>query len=338
MFDLSRAYNDITLDEIRSRVSDYELWRRYCSNFEAIDKPFKSELYDDKNPDCRIFKHPNGALIYKDFGDRGKVYNITQYIMTKYACNYQECLNIICTDFNLRKAVVEVDRTIRTFTPQESLLYKPKSVIDIISQPFNLTDYNYWDQYHIPLTMLQEYNVFSAQRVYLYKSDKTIVFTYNNTNPIYAYRFESYDSSSYKIYRPYNTDKKYKWLYSGKSSDVEGYDQLSLSGDTLILTKSLKDCMVYRVLGYDAISLQGETNKLDSEFVQKLKRRFNRIIVNYDNDEEGIRGSKRLYNQYKFNYFLIDGEKDISDYVKQNGLKEGKKMIKNKIGGLVEYN
>ena len=57
------------------------------------------------------------------------------------------------------------------------------------------------------------------------------------------------------------TEEEMQWLFNGGSAkDIEGYDQLSLNGDTLILTKSLKDCMCYRLLGYDAISLQGETN------------------------------------------------------------------------------
>jgi hypothetical protein len=168
--------------------------------------------------------------------------------------------------------------------------------------------------------------------VFLYKNDKIISFKYTKDNPIYAYKFINNGNISYKIYFPLRPDKKRKWLFSGGSQDdIEGYDQLNHFSDILILTKSLKDVMVYRLLGYNAISLQGEANKLSSELVNKLYKRFDNIIVNYDNDNEGIKGSVRLNKQYSFKYFFIDEEKDISDYCKKYGLEKTKEMIKNKL-------
>jgi len=50
------------------------------------------------------------------------------------------------------------------------------SIIEIVKQPFNLVDYNYWGQYEIPLELLEEYNVFSCSKVYLHKNGNTIEF------------------------------------------------------------------------------------------------------------------------------------------------------------------
>ena len=91
--------------------------------------------------------------------------------------------------------------------------------------------------------------------------------------------------------------------------------------------------MCYRVLGFDAISLQGEANKLEQNLVDKLLKRFNQIIINYDNDEQGIKSTNKLVNQYNFKYFYIDKHKDLSDYIKNLGLKEARVMINNKING-----
>jgi len=330
MFDLKDAYTNIRLEDIYSKVSNYELWKYYCHNFEEVDKSFKSELYNDKNPSCRIYCSQGGSLRYKDFGN-GDNLSIIEYIQKKYNCTFKECLTIISNDFKLNNIQLLTNKQQRIIQLDETITIKPKTRIEIQSQPFTITDYNYWNQYKIPLTLLEEYNVFSCKQVYLYKGDKVTTYNYTNSNPIYAYRFCTDGEYSYKIYFPY-ADKKYKWLFNGGSAkDIEGYDQLSLHGDNLILTKSLKDCMSFRLLGYDAISLQGETNKLESSFVARLLKRFDNIIVNYDNDTEGIRGAKRLESQYGFKYFFIDGAKDLSDFIKTNDLQTAKQQIDAKI-------
>ncbi len=329
MFNLEDAYSNITLEDVFSRISEEDLWRRYCSNFKKIDVSFLSELYNDKRPSCRIYEYQN-KLFYKDFGT-AESYSIIDYIQRKYNCTFKESINIIANDFGLRTNT-NLKCDLRPKIDVLSVLNKKvRSTIQIESQGFKLADFSYWDQYHIPLELLEEYNVLSAKVVYLIKPTKIITFRYNIHNPIYAYEFIHEGEISYKIYFPYAA-KSYKWLFNGGTKDnIEGYDQLPLIGNKLILTKSLKDCMIYNLIGLPAISLQGEANKLDSELVNKLLKRFNQIIVNYDKDEEGIRGSKRLNNQYGFNYFYVDKYKDISDYCKEEGLKKTKEMIKRKI-------
>lgn len=329
MFDLNDAYSNVTIDEIFSKVSEYELWKYYCHNFDKVNKPFASELYKDNNPDCRIFRHSNNKLLYKDFGDNGKVYDIVQYVMAKYYLSYYEAINVIANDFNIRKSKLTIDKTIKEASIDERLVIRPKPKIDIISQPFNLIDYDYWSKYYIPFTLLDKYNVFSARHVHLIKEDRTIVFNYVKWNPIYAYRFVDSQTNdySYKIYKPYEPDKRYKWLFSGTTANIEGYQQLPLYDNLLVLGKSLKDVMVYRLLGYSAISLQGEGNKVPKDLLESLKRRFNRIIVNYDNDEAGIAATNKICKEHNLDYFFIDEFKDISDYVKANGLEKGRKMI-----------
>jgi len=329
MFNLEDAYTNITLDDIYSKVSEYELWKYYCSNFEGLEKPFRSDLYNDNNPDCWIYKATNNRLKYKDFGT-GDSYGIIEYIQNKYNCTFKECITIISNDFNLAKSKILVTNETKLLNFEENIP-KDKARIDILSQSFNLTDFNYWNQYKIPLDLLQEYDVFSCKNVYLIKKEKIVTFTYTKNNPIYAYRFTNEGKYSYKIYFPY-AEKKFKWLFSGGSSkDIEGFDQLPLFGDKLILTKSLKDCIVYRILGYNAISLQGETNRLDQELVNKLLKRFDSIIINYDNDTEGIKNTIRLHNQYNFKYFYIDEFKDISDYIKGYGLEKTIELLKIKM-------
>jgi hypothetical protein len=85
------------------------------------------------------------------------------------------------------------------------------------------------------------------------------------------------------------------------------------------------------MLSLPAISLQGETNKLDNDLVYKLLKRFNKIVINYDQDEEGIRSTNRLSKEYGFTFFYINEAKDLSDYIKIKGLNSAKKMINTKL-------
>jgi hypothetical protein len=320
MFNLQDAYTNISIDDIYSKVSEYELWKYYCHNFEVLDRSFKSELYRDNNPSCRIYLGNNNRLLYKDFGT-GESFTVLDYIKQKYHCTFKEALNIIGNDFKIIQSNRPVNKESRILLVNDESIIRSKTRIDIITQPFSIVDFDYWNQYEIPLTLLEDYNIFACKYVYLIKNGKVITFNYTKDNPIYAYRFVYEGEYSYKIYFP-KADKKYKWLNNCNSNIIQGIDQLSSDNDLIILTKSLKDVLCYRLLGYNAIALQSETNKLPIDL---------KVIVNYDNDEEGIKGTNSLVEKYNFKYFYIEGAKDLSDYIKANNLSKAKQLIDKKI-------
>lgn len=322
MFNADNVSINVSKSLILQHISEYDIWCKYCSNFEDFNKSFCSELYNDTNPSCRIQQMESGMLLYKDFGI-GDTYSCFTYVMKKYNRSYTEALNIIANDFGILK-ISKCDDNIPFALGVESKVtipVKTKSFISIISRAWNIVDYNYWNKYGITFDLLEFYNVAPCLHVYLHKVDKTVVYTHNNSNPIYSYRFTNDGKYSYKIYFPLTTNKKYKWLFSGGSQeDIEGFDQLPLFGELLIITKSLKDCIVYHMLGYSAISLQGEMNKLDNQLVTKLYKRFNKIVVQYDNDEAGIKAANKLHNIYKFPTYIIpieSGCKDLAEYIEK---------------------
>lgn len=346
MFDLKDASDNISVKDLLTKISEKEIWVRYCTNFEEIDKSFCSELYKDNNPDCRIYYNKINRLVYKDFGN-GESHDCFSYIQTKYHCTFKESLRIIYNDFKLGSIVFDIIPQLVLNNAPDVLKIDNKANIEVISKPWNYIDAQYWGQYEIPLTLLDDYDVCPCSVVYIHKKGKTIEFRYTNKNPIYAYKFVYDGVISYKIYFPY-ADKKHKWLFSGGSeNNIEGYDNLPHFADILILTKSLKDCICYNMIGLPAISLQGETNKLKEDLVNKLKYRFKQIIVNYDDDEAGHKAVEGYYNdrnifiiglkqQYGFPYFYCDGEKDLSDFIKTYDLNSAKEMINNKLNEINE--
>jgi hypothetical protein len=328
--DFEDASISVTSSEILSKISEYDIFKYYCHNFVEIDKSFCSELRDDKSPSCRI-TDKYGGLLYKDFGN-GESFNCWNYVMNKYNCNYYECLNIISNDFKIKSIVVDINPRVLILNDNLRMptiaTPKNKSKIEIVRQNWTSVDYEFWNQYLISFEMLDFYNVVSAKNVILYKNDKRWIFDYTKNSPKYGYIFKD----STKVYAP-NENGVGKWMYDGDSDNVEGLDQLKMFGELVIITKSLKDVIDYRMIGIDAIALPSETSKLKKPLVDDLLLRFDRIIVNLDNDKQGIESTNKIVSEYGFGHFFIDdGTKDFSDWIKKNkSLTKAKKMINDKI-------
>lgn len=113
---------------------------------------------------------------------------------------------------------------------------------------------------------------------------------------------------------------------------IQGAAQLPKDGgDYLVITKSLKDCMTLYELGITAIAPNSENIFITESQYQKLKTKFENILVVYDNDLAGIKGLKKIKSTFpdikvafiprKFN------AKDISDFRKKYGKSETEKLI-----------
>lgn len=327
MFNFNDAYIPITIDEIKSKVTDYDIFKRYCLNFEELDRSFLSEFYNDTKPSCRIVVSSTGSLYYNDWGN-GDYFKAFDYVMYKYSCSLHEVCNIIANDFGLKKVQLNMNPKLLVANDLENekpVFIKSKTIIKIVKKPFNLTDANYWNSYGISLETLIKFNIFSCSHVFVEKNGNHWVIESTKTNPIYAYEF----NGLYKIYRPLGK-KEEKWLTNAGSDILQGYNQLPEFGDVLIITKSLKDVLCLHEMGYPSTALQAETNILSEETYNNLKTRFKRIISLYDNDIAGEVGAKKLLDNYNIISIFIPKKtdcKDISDYVNYNNLNLGKLLI-----------
>lgn len=332
MFDLQEA-DMVTLNEIYSKVSEYDLWKRYCSNFKELNESFLSDLYNDTNASCRIKQNKIGKLYYVDYGSGDYYNNIIEYLEIKYNCTFKECINIITTDFNIRKINYSVNKGMNNTRLEEVLLVKPKTDIQILEQPFNLADYKYWSQYGLTLEDVTNGDIIVPKYVFLTNSKGCFRYEYKKNNPIYAYKEYDIDYNflGYRIYFPFE-HKSRKWMNNAQSHDViQGIKGLKQTGDLLIITKSLKDVLVLRKMGYDVISLSSENVSLSQEIYDKLKLRFKKIISLYDNDETGKKYANKLLEIYNIESIYIPIElecKDISDVVVKHGLDMAIKLLK----------
>lgn len=337
MFDLRDAIPDITISLIFSKLSELDIWRRYSSNFEEIDKPFCSDLYNDRNPSCRIHYNNSNKLIFKDFGT-GDSYDCFSYIQAKYHCTFRESLTIIYNDFKLGSIKYDILPQLVLNNAPEVLKMSNKSIIEIVPQSWNIIDARCWDQWHIPLDLLNDEEVISCKTVYLHKNNQTITYNNSSSNPIYAYPEYDIDINflGYKIYFPLSTNG-FKWLNNSSNEAIQGIKSIKRNGGILIITKSRKDCICYKMLGYEAIAPYNESGDLDINRIVELFDYYDQVIINFDPDDAGVKATNNINIKYQLPYFYIDEGKDLSGYIKLHGLEQAKQMIKDKIEQLYEW-
>lgn len=337
MFNLNSVdeYNKSPLSKeaINEHVDDYKLFAYYLGGDFKLQESICSPLREDKNPSFSFFRGREGGLMYKDFatGDCG---NIIKFVSKMFSLSFREALEMIDQDFNLglstSKKTLPKKEGFKTTKNINTVETAPRSSkIGVKRQPFTQTDLEYWGQYGIDEACLSKYNVFSVRFLFI---NGMSVSTYSAQNPIYCYIFLKDNKVTYKVYKPY--DKQYKWCSNVNRSVLQGWDQLPEHGDTLIITKSLKDVMVLNQMGYASVAMQNEVSTIKDTVVEELSQRFNRIFILQDFDYAGVSGSNKLRKLYGFTPFFIqtfktrsNGLKDISDYVQARGMDDAYRMI-----------
>lgn len=308
---------DITLDWILSKVTEYDIYAKYIGEFK-VGMIYNSPFRKDKNPSFGIFysKRTN-QLLFKDHGT-GECGNVIKFVQLYTGItNYPDILKDIVNRLNISNS-----------TKLTTTQYKPptETVIGIVRQNFTETDKKYWSQFNIDINTLKKFNVFSIK---YYLCNGVVKGIYKDTNPMYAYKVYN----NFKIYRPLG-DKYTKWRNNLTEYDIQGYEQLPQKGDTLIITKSMKDVMCLYKMGIPAISPSSESTFIPDKCLEELKTRFKRILILFDRDVVGIKYLRKISKKTDLEPLLINKKfnaKDVSDAIKLNGFETIKNWIKTEL-------
>ena len=164
---------------------------------------------------------------------------------------------------------------------------------------------------------------------------------YDSKCPSYGYYFgKDKDRELWKIYYPFR--KTFRFIGDIKTTTIQGYKQLPKKGKLLVITKSLKDCMVLYSFCIAAIAPQSETQFISDEILEELKQRFKYIVLLFDSDETGIAFTNTIKRKYtRIKPFIIPRKykaKDISDFYKKYGYTETLALIKEGIKYIKQWN
>lgn len=326
---------DLTKENVLNKVSDENIFRHYCSNFGK--RRFKSEFRDDKSPSCSFYY--SFKWYYKDFGS-GELLDCFDYIMKKYCLSFSETLNKINNDFGLNlggssnspKSSLQVNSSIK----KETVL--SRTIINVKYRDFDRLDNIYWSQGYIKEELISKYYVFPIKWYEVIKSEYDF-YVREPKDLAYTQNFYKDELNIFrrKIYRPNSNIEK--WTSNITPLVVPGIKHIDDYGDLLIITKSVKDLLVFVTLGYkNTISVNNETSFMPLKVFNNLKSRFKTIVLFYDNDETGVLQATKISEKYNINkLFFFDTEaKDAFDTIKKYGKKETSSFIKDKIKELHE--
>lgn len=326
----------ISVTDLLNYIPQEDIAFRYISGFNKIGNFFKSEFRSEKEPSSTVFVGKRGDLLFKDFGDPNlpKAITVIQYVQHKYQLEYQSAINKIAIDFGLIDGSSNDVRLINVRQDKiKREVYKPPSdlIIKIKKRNWTEKDIWYWKQYYIPIEMLERNNIKSISHVFIGNYPPT-----EFTNNYLAFSYDYYWNKNIfrrKIYQP--ESKSYKWRSNVDYTIVQNYPNLPKKGKLLFIQSSYKDCMVMELLGYNAIAPNKEGSWFTKEYWNKIKERFEKIIIYWNNDypkepNPGLEYAKQFSKQFNVPYILNpNGEpSDISDFVKKYNLKEGKELIR----------
>ena len=113
---------------------------------------------------------------------------------------------------------------------------------------------------------------------------------------------------------------------------LQGANQLPKEGGKyLVITKSLKDVMVFYELGITAIAPCSEHMFMTDNQYNKICSKFEHIICCYDNDLAGVNGLNKIHKAHpELKVCFIPRKynaKDISDFYKLYGKDKTLKLI-----------
>jgi hypothetical protein len=316
----------ITTSQILERVSEYDILSYYFGKVE-MSKPIKSPFRKDRTPSF-VFFDKGDFIKFKDFGT-GESGNLWQFLMRLNNWDYKALI------FNLKRDFIENEviphKTIKVASREDLSIY---STIEVYTRDWNSRDDEFWGQYYITRDLLRAYDVYPLTGFWLNGigySPKALCYGYLIAKDVW------------KIYQPYSL---YKWITNASGDSLQGFRRLPQNSDTLIITKSLKDVMVYNLLEYNAIAPQSENIVLDLDNLYLLEARFNRIIINYDFDLAGVKSTNQYKKLYNLGYFFFTNgrfntydykAKDVSDLIKNRGIEETKELINKVINKTIKY-
>ena len=281
-YDTNKVTNEsiITLDYILSKVTEYDIYAAYIGSFK-IGMIYNSPFRRDKNPSFGCYySRSSKQLMFKDHGT-GECGNVIKFVsLYTGITNYPDILKDIVSRLKITNDTKLVS--------SKQYISPTETVIGVVRQDFTLTDINYWSQFHISVSTLKKFGVSSIK---YYLCNGIVKGIYKEDNPMFAYKV--YDH--FKIYRPLG-DKYTKWRNNLTELDIQGYKQLPKEGDILFITKSMKDVMCFYEMGIPAISPSSESTFIPNRVLERLKKRFKRIIILFDRDLAGMKYSRKVSN------------------------------------------
>lgn len=273
----------------------------------------KSVFNTEKTPSFKLYYSKMlNKYSFKCFSS-GKSGTALGFVVEYYNLSVQQASAKIIKDY--KKYVLENGNVV-----SEAYNIKHNFITKVVTRPWNKLDAEFWKAYGISYSNLLRHNIKPIES-YTW-SDGAVV------QPGIAYGYYNSGGDIYGIYKP--LDKKKKFIRIKKERYTLGIDQIE-NLKYGIITSSLKDIMAFKELkikNFDLISPEAETmNDINSEDYERFSKGKKRIFTLFDNDAPGKRTSEVFKNAYNSTPIIFNYSKDLSDTIKDFGIKTTKEFM-----------
>ena len=310
----------ITKDLILSKVSEEQIFCYYLHIDSISKKLIKSRLRADNNPTCGFYRNSKGDLYLHDFAT-GEFYNCFSLVMKIFNTNFHQALNIIANDFKIvenSKLIKNPGNIVKDVKRYED---DKMSKIQIEQKEFTKEELDWWNQFGVTSNTLKKFRVYSCKSVFLNDRVFSIIKPPQLAFCYYGGKLDGREL--WRIYYPLNKEKGIRFLTNWPAKKIQGFDVLPKKGNLLVITKSMKDCMLLYEFGISAIAPNSENLFISDKVLEQLKQRFKHIVVIYDSDIAGLSNMIKIKKQHpELIYTWIPKKyeaKDISDLYKFKG-------------------
>lgn len=335
----------------------YDLAKHYITGFPNFNVKFRSSLREDDTKDSMIVIIRNNKIVISDFGYKTGL-TIYDYLVEKFFSNkadgFMYALNLIKQDFQLNTICsYKSHNAKKIFLPKQYNNYVRSCDLPVKIEVkrtrinenliWSKADINYWNQYGIPISKLEEKGIAPLSKFWITNFNKDgIKKEYNVQNELcYVYPFFRNEAGfyMYKIYLPfgYKGNKDMKWISNVNKKVVQNLKFIPKSGDLLIVQSSYKDAILMELLLeiLNVVAPNGEGIWFDEEMWNVLKKNWKRIVIfgNNDFDKKGNPGlNMARRHSLKHNVPFVctpdDTASDISDYYKKFGRFQTEQFLK----------
>lgn len=319
----------VTKEFILSKTNQESIMHYYTGLDVSSKKLALSPLRNDHKVTCAFYKSKSGILYLHDFATNEHL-DCWNVVMRINNCSYFEALKIIAQDFGLiesSEVVVKSSKPVLIDSIKESETCKIQAQI----KDYSKEELDWWKQFGIDKKLLKKYHVFSIQHVFL---NGELKFSSSSNIFIFGYYFgkDKNGNELWKIYFPFNKEHGIRFVNNLSSKKLQGFRQLPETGELLIITKSMKDCLSLKAFGLNAIAPSSESTFCSEKQIEEFKNRFKHILIIYDQDKAGKYNMAKIRKQFPdLNYFVIPKEyksKDFSDLVMNYGVSKVQELIK----------
>ncbi|WP_259016589.1 toprim domain-containing protein [Emticicia fluvialis] len=275
----------------------YDVFKYYILDFKEPKKAFPAVNRSDKHPSANVFQTGTGEFLYKDFADE-KAMDCIALVMKLHGLDYSGALQTIWQDLKLG---------------QITQLFEGGGSFD------------YWSQYVEKEQVAEIFKEYDIESLKSYTTNNGRMVKVQDNSPVFAFKISE---SCYKLYKPCETDKRYKHQWIGHKPhdyiDIYGFQQLPEHCPTILITEGLKDCVVANANlnseGIWAVGIDNVSTVIRPELVLQLQNKCDNLILCLDIDDRGIEGSNKKAEALGLRNFILphtlrdNNGKDISDW------------------------